>query len=67
MDYGQQTVHAWSREGYLGSIKMSTIVHSRGVGGQNWVKLGPRQGRNQGFFFGKQSQWIGIICSSWLR
>ena len=30
MDYGQQKVHTWLREGYLGKFKISTIVNSRG-------------------------------------
>ena len=28
--------------GQGGVCKMSTLVHSRGGGGQNWVKIGPR-------------------------
>ena len=25
------------------------------------------QGRNHGFFFVRQSQWVGLICPHWLR
>ena len=39
----QLKVHTWSRDkGKVVSCKMSTIVHARGIGGQNWVKFGPR-------------------------
>ena len=38
---GQLKVHAWSYDKGLVLSKMSTIVHSRGERGQNWVKVCP--------------------------
>ena len=39
---GQQKSHAWSHEQRIGSIYHVHNCPLEGVGGQNWIKLGPR-------------------------
>ena len=40
----KRSVQSWSREQRVGIVfKVSRIVHSKGVGGQTWVKIGSRK------------------------